>query len=86
VSGVDAGEPDATIDVALMLHGTTRTLRVPARLEAGTDRMTVTGTLSFDQTDFGITPYSVLGGAIAVRNRVDLRFRIEALRVRESGQ
>src|SRR6266542_3732868 len=39
------------------------------------------GRLSFDQTDFGITPYSVLGGAIAVRNGVDLRFRIRARRL-----
>jgi len=41
----------------------------------------VSGRLSFDQTDFGITPYSLLGGAIAVRNAVDLRFRIRARRL-----
>lgn len=86
VSGVNAGEPDATMNVDLTLHGTTRTLRVPTRIEAGADRVTVTGSLSFDQTDFGITPYSILGGAIAVRDRVDLRFRIHALRELRTGQ
>jgi hypothetical protein len=82
VSGVHAGKPDAAIDVTLMLHGTTRKLHVPTQIEAGADRVTVTGKLSFDQTDFGITPYSILGGAIAVRNRVDLKFHIQALRER----
>jgi len=47
--------------------------------------MSVTGTLSFDQTDFGLTPYSLLGGAIAVRNRLDLRFRIRARRLTGAG-
>jgi len=45
----------------------------------------VSGRLSFDQTDFGITPYSVLGGAIAVRNGVDLRFRVRARRLPGAG-
>ena len=43
--------------------------------------MSVSGQLSFDQTEFGITPYSVLGGAIAVQNRVELRFHIVAVRI-----
>jgi hypothetical protein len=43
--------------------------------------MRVSGRLAFEQTDFGITPYSLLGGAIAVRNEVDLRFRIIARRL-----
>ena len=47
--------------------------------------MSVIGRLSFDQTDFGITPYSLLGGAIAVKNGVDLRFRIQARRLSGAG-
>src|SRR2546425_967015 len=49
--------------------------------EGRADLNEVSGRLSFDQTDFGITPYSVLGGAIAVRNGVDLRFRVRARRL-----
>ncbi len=51
---------------------------MPAEIEADAEKVSVTGRLSFEQTDFGITPYSLLGGAIAVQNRVDLRFRIIA--------
>src|SRR6267378_3842352 len=78
VRGAGAIRGDVTLSVALTLHGSTRTLQAPARIENDADRISVTGRLSFDQTDFGITPYSLLGGAIAVQNRVDLRFRIIA--------
>ena len=47
----------------------------------GAEQLSVAGRLSFEQTDFGITPYSLLGGAIAVRNALDLRFRIVARRL-----
>ncbi len=78
VAGANTKQKKATIAVAITLHGRMRTLQVPAEIEADAEKMSVTGRLSFDQTDFGITPYSLLGGAIAVQNRVDLRFRIIA--------
>jgi hypothetical protein len=85
VSGVDAGRREVTLSVAITLHGIARTLQAPAQIDADADRIDVTGRLSFDQTDFGITPYSVLGGAVAVRNGVDLRFRIRASRLPGPG-
>jgi len=85
VSGAKAKEKKTTLAVAITLHGSTRTLQVPAEIEADAEKMSVTGRLSFDQTDFGITPYSLLGGAIAVQNRIDLRFRIIA-RLPGAGQ
>src|SRR5881396_3059082 len=78
VSGANTMRGDVTLNVAITLHGSTRTLQVPAEIEADAGGMSVSGRFSFDQTDFGITPYSLLGGAIAVQNRVDLRFRIIA--------
>jgi hypothetical protein len=81
VSGADAKQRSATLDVAITLHGATRTLQAPAQIDADATQMSVAGRLGFDQTDFGITPYSLLGGAIAVQNRVELRFRIRARRL-----
>ena len=78
VARANAKEKKTTLAVAITLHGHMRTLQVPAEIEADAEKVSVTGRLSFDQTDFGITPYSLLGGAIAVQNRVDLRFRIVA--------
>jgi len=81
VSGVGARERSVTLSVAITLHGITKALQVPSQVEADAELISVTGRFSFDQTDFGITPYSLLGGAIAVQNRVDLRFRIRARRL-----
>lgn len=81
VSGVETRAGAATLSVTVKLHGTTRTLRAPAKIAADSDRIGVDGRLSFDQSEFGITPYSVLGGAVAVRDRVDLRIVIRARRV-----
>jgi polyisoprenoid-binding protein YceI len=78
VSGANAKEKKTTLAVAITLHGHMRTLQVPTEIETDAEKIGVTGRLSFEQTDFGITPYSLLGGAIAVQNRVDLRFRIVA--------
>ncbi len=85
VSGAEVKQGDVTLSVAITLHGATRTLQVPARIDADADRVSVTGRFSFDQTDFGITPYSLLGGAIAVKNGVELRFRIRARRLPGAG-
>src|SRR6266853_1582862 len=78
VRGASTRRGDITLSVAITLRGSTRTLQVPAKIDADADGMSVAGRFSFEQTDFGITPYSLLGGAIAVQNRVDLRFRIIA--------
>jgi hypothetical protein len=80
-----ANQGEAKLDIEITLHGVTRRLEAPARIGVDAGGMSVTGTLSFDQTDFGLTPYSLLGGAIAVRNRLDLRFRIRARRLTGAG-
>ncbi len=80
VSGANA-KGKTTLAVAITLHGQTRTLQVPAEIEADAEKMSVAGRLAFKQTDFGITPYSLLGGAIAVQNGLELRFSIRARRL-----
>ena len=41
VSGADAKQRNATLDVAITLHGATRTLQVPAQIDADADRKSV---------------------------------------------
>jgi len=83
--GPVANQGAAKLAIEITLHGVTRRLEVPARIGVDAGGMSAIGTLSFDQTDFGITPYSLLGGAIAVRNGLDLRFRIRARRLTGAG-
>ncbi|MOA36179.1 hypothetical protein D3C78_1576880 [compost metagenome] len=44
------------------------------------DGLRVQGQLAFDQSSFGITPFSILGGALQVQDRVELRFDVHAAR------
>jgi len=80
VSGLEQRPMGVRLSVAITLHGVARTLAVPAQIETGGDEMSVSGLLEFNQSDFGIVPFSILGGAIQVQDRVSLRFRIRARR------
>ena len=78
------GKPaDARLDVAITLHGRTRSFDVPVRMQIQTDgdALGVRGELAFAQSDFGIVPLSILGGAIQVQDGLLLRFDIRARRV-----
>jgi hypothetical protein len=81
VTGADAKEKRATLAVAITLHGKTRSFQVPAEVDADGSTVGVSGKLAFNQTDFGITPYALLGGAIAVKDGLALRFSIRAKRM-----
>jgi polyisoprenoid-binding protein YceI len=85
VSGANAEGKKTTLAVAITLHGQMRTLQVPAEIEADAEKISVAGRFSLNQTDFGITPYSLLGGAIAVQNALELRFSIRARRLPGAG-
>ena len=67
-----------TLSVTITLHGTEKTFEVPAQIKMLNDDMEVNGLLTFNQSDFGLTPFSILGGAIRVHDRLELTFRIVA--------
>lgn len=71
---------DGPLDVAVTLHGVTRWLELPAAVRVDAAQVTVSGTARLKQTDFGITPFSVGGGLLAVADELDVRYRIVARR------
>jgi len=64
------------LSVTITLHGTRQMFEVPAKIESIAGGMRINGELSFNQSDFGITPFSILGGALLVQDHLDLHFRI----------
>jgi hypothetical protein len=70
-----AGQP---LRLSITLHGVTRTVATPARIDTTPDGVTASGTLQLRQTDFGIVPMSVMGGAMTVQDTMELRYRIVA--------
>ena len=72
--------PSVTLGAELTIHGVTRLLGIPARLERNGTALRISGELSLRQTDFDLTPYAILGGALRVENRIDLRFQLSGQR------
>lgn len=72
------GAPDQPLQVAITLHGVTRNLAIPVTLREENGVMRVTGTVALKQTDFGLTPFSVMAGAMAVQDEMELRFDLTA--------
>lgn len=69
------------VTLAVMIRGTTRQLSVPITLRRDDDELVAKGRLELLQSDFGIEPFTVLGGALRVKDRVELVFTIAASRI-----
>lgn len=68
----------APLQLAITLRGATRHFEIPVQIEQLAGDLIVSGQMSVKQSDFGIVPMAVLGGALQVRDRLDLHFRIVA--------
>ena len=69
---------EVMLELDLTLRGVTRSFSVPAQIRDERDGLHIAGELSFDQSSFGITPFSILGGAIQVKDSLELRFEVQA--------
>jgi polyisoprenoid-binding protein YceI len=71
--------PALAAEVAVEMHGQRRTFLVPLTVEGLPLRAVVAGSLVLRQSDFGVQPYSALGGLIAVQDavRVDVNLVAE---------
>jgi len=66
------------VRLEVTLHGVTRTAEVPVHIERGKTSISASGQLTLKQTDFGITPMSVMAGAMVVQDQMELKFKIVA--------
>jgi len=82
VTGVPAGDraPDLELDTDIAIRGQTRRLRLPVHLESAPDRVLASGEFRLRQSDFGITPFSVMMGALAVQDELRVVYRLVAER------
>lgn len=68
------------VDAAITLHGVTRQVVVPVTLVNLPDGggLRASGAFVLKQSDFGIVPFAILGGAMAVQDPMELAFDIVA--------
>jgi hypothetical protein len=79
MTDADANSPQ--VSVAITVNGITREARTPVQIEIADARLEVSGRMSLAQSDFGVAPLSILGGALQVEDRMDMRFVIRASRL-----
>lgn len=72
LAGEAAGPARYQVDGNLTLHGVTRPVGMSVSLSAGH----YTGRVTLKQTDFGITPIKIGGGAIRVKDPIEIIFEI----------
>jgi hypothetical protein len=73
----DLGKTIATVLISVAGHEST--IEVPFTLQSDSSRLTATGSLELRQSDLGLTPYSLMLGALQVQDLMTIKFKIVAL-------
>ncbi len=73
-----AGAWELQVTGDLSLHGVTRPLTLPLRVEIAGETLTAHGTTVIRQKDFGMEPVSAAGGTVKVKNELAIDYRIVA--------
>ena len=71
-SSVKTSGDRSEVTGTLKLHGASRQITVPVAWQDGK----YTGSLSLKQTDYGITPVKIAGGAVRVKDEITIEFSI----------
>ncbi|MBB3294373.1 hypothetical protein FHT39_003011 [Mitsuaria sp. BK045] len=76
--------PVLALKLAVNWHGQTRLLDVPVRVvrpagDAGSSVLRTQGALVLRQSDFGITPFSILGGLLAIQDELTVDVDVAAV-------
>jgi hypothetical protein len=78
LDGSGAGALVAT--VAVNIAGHESTIDVPFTFTSGADRLSATGSAQLRQSALGLTPYSLMLGALQVQDQMTIKFQIVANR------
>lgn len=74
------GVQDVMLTGDLALHGVTRSITIPGKLEVFADHLHVAGEIALKQTDYKIKPVSAAAGTIKVDDKVRFSFDLTAAR------
>lgn len=68
--------PRFAAKIEVELHGQKRQLWLPLEVDGLPGKLAVAGSFVLRQSDFGIKPYAVLGGMLAVQDEVIIEFKL----------
>jgi hypothetical protein len=78
-AGADPGAANLIATLAIGVAGHDATVEVPFALQTDSGRLTATGSLELRQSALGMTPYSLMLGALQVQDAMTINFRIVAV-------
>jgi len=85
VALLERAGPTLRLAVDLTLNGVTRRLETDAQVVTSPGRLTAAGNLIVRQSEWGIEPFSVMGGGLRVADDVTVHYRFEAVRWPPAG-
>ncbi|HEX5339641.1 MAG TPA: YceI family protein [Gammaproteobacteria bacterium] len=77
---IAGSQTSANVILRIGLRGAQRDVTVPVTLAISDGQLAASGKFQIRQTDFGIVPFSILGGGLQVADTVKVHFRIVAER------
>ncbi len=75
-TGITGKLPDLVFDLAVTVKDVTITIPVPVNMLVKDNRIHARGQFFLDQSAFNIKPFSILNGAIAVKDRLTVNFSL----------
>lgn len=78
---IEGDWPVLIAQTEIALHGVARTLPLSLRVDRDDKQVTASGSFVLRQSDFGITPFSALGGLMAVQDQVVVVFDLIAYKL-----
>ncbi len=75
---MERGAEGMLAQVSVSIRGQTRTIAVPLRYEVTVNEVRAQGQFALKQTDLGLTPFSLLGGALRVEDEMTVKFSVVA--------
>lgn len=84
-SSIEGSFDNPRVTMAVTIKGVTRPVTVPVSLDRDGDRLVAAGRFDLLQSDFGIEPFAALGGALKVKDRIEMVFTIGAEQTSEGN-
>lgn len=75
---MESGSEGILAQVDVSIRGQTRTVTVPIHYDIQGNEVRAQGQFALKQTDLGLTPFSLLGGALRVEDEMTVRFSVLA--------
>jgi len=79
-TSIEGGHDRPRVTFDMTVRGETRSKTIPVSIEREDERLVAKGEFELLQSRFGIEPFSTLGGALKVKDRVELAFTITAIK------